>query len=424
MEGKPKLPTPAQSDTGTSRFHIVRAIQAAAPTRTARLFREILAWAFWLFVLVKLFVYDIDIYVARRFFPNEAWLLNYRFFILLCLAALIVLSFRSFAIFIWIAYVGFFPLIFLFWKFPRWCYRRGNWVLAIAALNGAVSFFRSVKYNVLVFAVGLTTFIIAIEATNRYLLWGAISALFTILVLTYIRRFISVFRPNLLFLLYTQGVVKNRERRMASYKLKDELRDLPITNLNEDQRKKWAASLEQPVLFNRFCLFIAKTLRAYQQSGMSFMFGVFSVFALLIATTFTFAVINLALFKINPENFSVIGNPSFFKFIYYSFNSFVFTAIKEIDPISTAAEATQMAERFLAIFLIGIFAASMISVRSQRNTEQLNAVIAGLEEDGRLTEGVIREEYRIENINAALSELERLKAGTTLLLGYLTKNLK
>lgn len=154
------------------------------------------------------------------------------------------------------------------------------------------------------------------------------------------------------------------------------------------------------------------------------MFGVLSVLALLIVTTLAFAAINLALFKIDAANFSVIGNLSFFKFVYYSFNSFIFTTIREIDPVSTAAEATQMAERFLAIFLISIFAASMISVRSQRNTEQLNAVIAGLEEDSRLTEGFIREEYCIDSVEAAVSELERVKAGTTLLLGYLTRNLK
>jgi len=150
---------------------------------------------------------------------------------------------------------------------------------------------------------------------------------------------------------------------------------------------------------------------------MSFIFGVLTVLALVIGTSFAFAVINLVLFKIDPTNFELVGKPSFFKFIYYSFNTLVFSGIKEIDPASTVAQAASMAEKFLALFLIGIFAASMISIRSQRYSDQLNAVIEGLENDGLIIEGFIRDEYRINSIDEALLELERLKASLGFILG-------
>ena len=226
-----------------------------------------------------------------------------------------------------------------------------------------------------------------------------------------------MFRPNLLFQLYTTALVKTRENLLTSYKLTEDLRDLPTVALNENQLKAWAASLEKPVLCNRICLFVAKTLRTYQQSGMSFIFGVLTVLALVIGTSFAFAVINLVLFKIDPTNFELVGKPSFFKFIYYSFNTLVFSGIKEIDPASTVAQAASMAEKFLALFLIGIFAASMISIRSQRYSDQLNAVIEGLENDGLIIEGFIRDEYRINSIDEALLELERLKASLGFILG-------
>jgi len=233
-----------------------------------------------------------------------------------------------------------------------------------------------------------------------------------------------VFKPNLLFQIYTTAVVQNREKLITDYRLADDIRDLPLEVLNETQLKAWAASLEKPVFYNRVCLFVAKTLRTYQQSGMSIIFGVMTVLALVIGTSFVFAVVNLVLFKIDPANFDTVGKPSFFKFIYYSFNTLVFSGIKEIDPTTTVAQAVSMAEKFLALFLIGIFAASMISVRSQRYSEQLNAVIVGLEEDGRIMESFIRDEYRIASIEEALVELERLKASMGFVLGYLTRNLK
>jgi hypothetical protein len=123
-------------------------------------------------------------------------------------------------------------------------------------------------------------------------------------------------------------------------------------------------------------------------------------------------------------NFDTTGEPSFFEFTYYSFNTLLFSGIKEIEPATKVAQAVSMIEKFLALFLIAIFAASIISVRSQRYEDQLNVVIAGLEENGRVMERFIRDEYRINSVDEALQELSRLKAGLSLLLGFLTRNLK
>jgi hypothetical protein len=407
-----------------NQLQVVKAINSAAPTQSAKVLRESVAILFWLYVILKLFVFDVDVYVAQMLFPTEAWLLDFKFIILVCFAAGAVLTFRSFSIVVWIAYVGFYPLVVLFWKIPRWLYKTRSWVIAFAALNATVSFFRSIKYNLIVSALALTAVAVAFEATNVSLLWSAAVLLLLILLVTYFRRFILVFRPNLLFQIYTTAGARNRESQLTSAKLAENLKNLPVESLDDTQLKAWAASLEKPVLYNRLCLFLAKTLRTYQQSGMSFIFGVATVLTLVVGTSFVFAVINFVLFKIDPSNFDTAGTPSFFKFVYYSFNTLVFSGIKELDPATVIAQALSMTEKFLALFLIGIFAASMISVRSQRYSDQLNAVIAGLEEDGRIMESFIRDEYRMASIEEALMELEKLKASMGFILGYLTRNLE
>src|SRR5580704_13769040 len=90
--------------TEFSQLEFVKAIRAAAPTRSAKVLREAIAVIFWVYVILKLFVYDIDVYLAERFAPEKAWLLDYKFFILLCCAAIIALTFRSLLIFVWIIY--------------------------------------------------------------------------------------------------------------------------------------------------------------------------------------------------------------------------------------------------------------------------------------------------------------------------------
>jgi hypothetical protein len=140
-------------------------------------------------VVLKLFVFDVDVYAAQKFFPSAAWVLNFKFIILLCLAAILVLIFRSFSIVVWIAYIVFYPLIVLFWKIQRSLYKTQKWVVAFAILNATVSFFRSIRYNLLVSAITLAAIAVAFEATNTSLLWSAAGLLLLILLLTYVRHF-------------------------------------------------------------------------------------------------------------------------------------------------------------------------------------------------------------------------------------------
>lgn len=134
-------------------LNVVEAIASTAPSRSIQLIRECIAITFWIYVVLKLFVFDVDVYAAQKFFPSAAWVLNFKFIILLCLAAILVLIFRSFSIVVWIAYIVFYPLIVLFWKIQRSLYKTQKWVVAFAILNATVSFFRSIRYNLLVSAI-------------------------------------------------------------------------------------------------------------------------------------------------------------------------------------------------------------------------------------------------------------------------------
>lgn len=76
--------------------------------RALKFVREICAATLWLFIFVKVVVFDIDVYLAEIYIPSFRWILNYRFFGLLLLisATLLVIgkkSFRQFFLYV-IAY--------------------------------------------------------------------------------------------------------------------------------------------------------------------------------------------------------------------------------------------------------------------------------------------------------------------------------
>ena len=129
--------------------------------------RETLAILFWMYVLIKLFAFDIDIFLMNRFLPGYAWLLNLKFFILIGGIALIWLVTKNKYILSWSLYVFFYPPIILFWKIPFFIFKQRSWILAFAFINSIISFFKSIKYNFITSALFLASLAIIFSFSNK-----------------------------------------------------------------------------------------------------------------------------------------------------------------------------------------------------------------------------------------------------------------
>lgn len=383
--------------------------------------REVVALLFWIYVPVKLFMFDIDVFLANKFLPNYTWLLDFKFFILIGTIAAIWLITKNRHILSWSLYIFFYPLIVLFWKIPSFIFKQKSWIFAFAFINAAISFFKSIKYNFIIAALYLVSLTMIFGFSSEKLLWPAILILFIILLIIYIHRFILIFKPSSIFQLYIRifsGIRKHGTSSFALFALDEGIKDLPVVNLDQKQIEKRTINLQTSVLFNRICLFAAKKLRDYQNVGLNVISYVLTILLLIILTIFSFAVINSGLFKINSDFFSFSAIPSFFTFFYYSFNNLLFNSIKEIISVMPISQTASMIESFFALFLIVIFISLLLSVRSQRHTEELNEVIKGIEAEGTKMEGFIKNEYKVNSIEDAMAELEKLKAG---LIGFIYK---
>jgi hypothetical protein len=136
----------------------------------------------------------------------------------------------------------------------------------------------------------------------------------------------------------------------------------------------------------------------------------------------SFTCINYGLYKIDPEYFRYTALPNLFTFIYYSFYN-LFNSLQEIPPNKAISQAFSMTESFLSLFLVAIFVSLLLSVRSQRDSEEINEAIHEFEKQGNAMENLIREEYKLDNIEAAIAELNRLKAGLVNFIYQLSKSI-
>ena len=386
--------------------------------------KEIVAISFWVYILAKLFIFDIDVFLADKFLPNYAWLLNFKFFILIGTLAAIWLFTKNKHILFWSLYIFFYPAIVILWKLPFFIFKQKSWIFAFAVINTVISFFKSIKYNFIIFAFFFVSLAIIFASSSPKLLWPATLLVFIILSMVYIHRFILVFKPSSIFQVHIKIFSGIRKFSSTSFALEESIKILPVESLDQKQLEKWTTSLQTSVLFNRVCLFVAKKLRDYQNSGLNVVSYVLTILLLIILTIFSFSVINLGLYKISSSFFEFSSIPTFFTFFYYSFNNLVFNSVREIIPISPISQTASMAESFFALFLVVIFVSLLLSVRSQRHSEELNEVIKGIEEQGTEMEGFIKDEYRINSIEDALMELQKLKAGMAKFLYKITESIK
>ena len=109
--------------------------------------RETLAILLWIYVITKLFIFDIDIFLIEKIFPSYIWLINYKFFVLIGILAAVWLVTKNKRILLWSLFIFFYPVILVFWRIPFLLFKKRSWNLIFALIDSIISFFKSFKIS-------------------------------------------------------------------------------------------------------------------------------------------------------------------------------------------------------------------------------------------------------------------------------------
>lgn len=377
----------------------------------------------WTYLIIKLFIFDIDIFLFSKFIPTYSWILNLKLIFIVSLISIFWFLRGTGKIFRWSLYVTFYPFILCFLIFPIFVIKQKSWVFAFAIINTIISFFKSIKYNFILFSIFLLTVSLVFISHNKQVLISCSCVLISLTIITYIRKFWLALKPWSIFGVHIKIFKKIRNTSKDSFKLDETIKGLPIEALDEKQLQKWTETLQTSVLFNRLCLFFSKKLQEYQNSGWLIIPSISAILFLIVFTVITFSIINFALFKVSPLTFTYSIDPTFFTFFYYSFNNLIFNSISELSPSSVFTQSISMLESFLAIALSFIFVTLYLSIKSEKNAIELKEIIENIEEEGKSMENFIKEEYSLNSIFDALEQLQKLKGNMVSLLFSLSKGL-
>ncbi len=145
--------------------------------KLAKVISHATALAIWLFVISKLFVYDIDTFLINTYFRNFSWVIEYKFFFVIAIGSIFLLLLDSKNIIVWTLFILFYPILVLLWYIPKFVLKTNNWMFLIALLNSLFSFFRSFRYNFTIFLIAIAAILSVDDKNALYILGGALTLL-------------------------------------------------------------------------------------------------------------------------------------------------------------------------------------------------------------------------------------------------------
>ncbi|MCH7828057.1 MAG: hypothetical protein IIC75_08830 [Bacteroidetes bacterium] len=389
---------------------------------TIVILREIIACVIWLYLFIKIFVYDIDLYFLNLVAPELIKILNYKFFIYIGLIALtwLILGNKRFSKLV--AVIVFFPVIFLFWRIPKLFWKSKSWIGVFASIGILFTFFSSLKLNFMIFALVSISILLITISSNSTLLFISMLGLFIYLIHHYIKKFIYAFKPSHIFTIQSDAINNFWETIKKNFKLSDDIKGLEVDNLNDAQQDKFCTNLQFVIIINRILYFVTEKLKKFQKSGLNVVYYFISIFFTIFTTIFIFALQNFALYKIDPASFSSAPKGNFFFFIYYSFNTLFTNSINDFYPISDYSRLLNSFEIFLAFVILAILLFLVTTIVRDKHNEEISTAIVSINNKGKEMENVIYEDYKMD-ISQAIKFVESVQGNMIRIIYYFSKNI-
>jgi hypothetical protein len=345
---------------------------------------DLVASAWWLYVLLRVFVGDFDRWVVQAVAPSLAWMLDYRLFGVLLAAALCLIFVKR--KYFWFAlYVLFFPLVVFLWKLPRFLYRRRSWTLLLGTVHVLVATIRGFKFTLVSVTTAAFAFLIIVASTNHVLLSGASVALLALWFASLYKAFRYSLAPAR-FVRQQQRLLERvllSDRAWTWFEVDKSVRDPALVKMNDTQQQQFLLKVGTGLIAHRGSHFWAYRLDHYRKSGASIVFSAVSIIGLLLQAIITFMFVNEAVYKISADQFHVENAASYMLFAYYSFASLFVSEISAITPVGSWAAAIQIVAGFSAAVVVFILIATIFfGIRQSRTDESANEAISQMRVKG------------------------------------------
>lgn len=320
--------------------------------------RELVAISLWVFVLVKLAVFDLDVYLLERLAPEVRWLLNFKFFMLLAGTAVIWVALGHRTFLTSVAYVLAYPLVVLFWKLPKHAFPR--WPLVVVFAPALYLGIVRLRSSLLLYGLASISGLAILFASGSAVLLASMVGLALFFGVHLYRSFRKAYSPGLFSELARLTAKMRRSIEGGSF-------DAWTVNIptqsdapTADERPAKDA-LSRIYILHFLAHFVAEKVQAVARRRGYDLYLTASLLYTVLVTVVVYALEYWALHKLAPDAFSGVDGASFRSFLGFSLSVLTSSNVSRISPTAAAAEVLSYTEVGCSILILVILVFSILT---------------------------------------------------------------
>lgn len=419
--------TKAAGATAVAKEAIDPAVKKAKAKQRRRWRRwlDALATVTWAYVILKLFVFDVDARALDAVNPGLAGVLRYRFlFVLLAVAA-----FAWFARWKAVAsllYIAGFPFIILFWKVPFWIQRQRSWLVVVAAVHVLSNLFTEWRKRVTYSSLALLAALVILLFSAPLALCLAMVIVAVWFAWSVVRLFrVSLFGPS--FLVQQHRLIESAMKREYLAGLAEPPTDLleldDVQEYTQEQVTQFTGKVSASIGVNRALYFWAYQLQRYRQTPASIAFAALDYASLFVRAVAAFALLNWALYKVDPGQYVVTGEPGLIQMAVYAMSRLAFSDGGGITAIGDAASLLALANGAVGFVVLAAVGLSiLLSLRPDRESASAARAVAELKQRARSQELAMKNNYNVD-VDEGIARLARLGQDIASLADWMTRSI-
>ena len=354
--------------------------------------REISACVLWGLMLTKLFICDFDVHLLQLHAPEALWLLSYRFFLILGILILLSWPFGRKWFSSGVLYILFYPFIFVLLRIPSLLLP--HWPIFVAfapAIHSLIKTFRAtfIWYIIAIVATSAIT-----ASNNQYILVSAMIFLGAFLIRHFRLDLRRAFQQSTVFS-DLAGVVRKLKGFLEQgwfVKQAHAIKEMEIGS--KEYEKQYELNLES--LFLAYCLLeaVARKLKHIVDSRKLDLYLVCNLIYTFLITIIAFALQYQALFKIDPMSFESSVPLEFWRFLGFSFSTFL-TANSQVIPVSNMAQLLYQLELVAVFLFIVILVFIVFTVARDRYKAEMEQMLLELNQSIKIVDDQMGKHYQL-----------------------------
>ena len=333
------------------------------------LVKHILYSCIWI-LGISIFVFRLDLSLVSFIANDHSWIIKTIPILFIVLVLLVMFKTKWYYNLVLI----FYPLILVFWFFPKLILQRGK-IYLLSHYLGYI--FRCIKnykrsfFLILIFI--FTIFVLLISNSNVVRIFSMIvmAIYYYKFLLNYVK---SSFRPAQLFGISVEKSIdeflNSPDKKILLVKsIEDGTKN--DSKLTDEEKKN--KNLKSFIVINFLIEAFDTNLKGFKGKKAFVISWLYQSLGFLLVSIIFFTFLNYELFNVNKTNFTLTGDPTLFDFVYYTLKTITFNNTLEIIPSSPLSKIIETFTFFtLGIFLLVIITSVIFTLRQDKINENIS----------------------------------------------------